>query len=186
MGAPAQTVRRMVDEVDPKVMADIRKYVAALAEMEYPRVWVGKAGTTTEDLLPEPTDDSLDGLWVLENLRDELGEDMFAELAGDVRPILGAKRGTVPVVRSWKLSFEPMDEIADEDVVVAKAVTEEGFVLVPGVPVYEYVPVEELSAHDVDESLLDELSFRVAEGPETMGPYIIEDSPRVRAALLGD
>jgi hypothetical protein len=89
-------------------------------------------------------------------------------------------------VRSWKLSFEPMDEIASEDVLVAKAVTEEGFVLVPGVPNYDYVPVEELGPHDVDESLLNELWFYVAEGPETMGPYIIEDSPRVRAALLGD
>jgi hypothetical protein len=175
-----------VDEVDPKVMAEIREYVTALAEMDYPRVWVGKPGTATDDMLPEPTDNWLDGLWALENLRDELGEDMFAELAGDVRPILAAKRGKVPVVRSWKLSFEPMDEIASEDVLVAKAVTEEGFVLVPGVPNYDYVPVEELGPHDVDESLLNELWFYVAEGPETMGPYIIEDSPRVRAALLGD
>jgi hypothetical protein len=117
-------------EVDPKVMAEIREYVTALAEMDYPRVWVGKAGTAEEGLLPEPTDDSLDGMWALVNLRDELDEEMYAELAGDVRPILAAKRGTVPVVRSWRLSFEPMDEIAEDDVLVAKAVTEEGFVLV--------------------------------------------------------
>jgi hypothetical protein len=175
-----------MDEVEPKVMADIREYVAALAGMDYPRVWVGKAGTATEGMPPEPTDDSFDGLWALENLRDELSEDMFAELAGDVRPILAAKEGTVPVERSWRLSFEPMDEIDGDDVLVAKAVTEEGFVLVPGVPNYDYVPVEELGSHDVDESLLHELSFHVSDGPETMGPYIIEDSPRVRAALLGD
>jgi hypothetical protein len=79
-----------------------------------------------------------------------------------------------------------MDEIASEDVLVAKAVTEEGFVLVSGVPNYAYVPVDELGPHDVDENLLDEPSFRAMEGPETMGPYIIEDSRRVRAAVLGD
>jgi hypothetical protein len=115
-----------------------------------------------------------------------LGEDMFAELAGDVRPLLAAKGGKVPVVPPWRLAFEPMDEIASEHVLVAKAVTEEGFVLVSGVPVYDYVPAEELGPHDVDENLLDELSLRLMEGPETMGPYIIEDSRRVRAAVLGD
>jgi hypothetical protein len=175
-----------MDDVDPKVMADIRECVAALAEMNYPRVWVGKAGTAEEGLLPEPTDDSFDGLWALLNLRDELGEDMFAELAGDVRPILAAKEGKVPVEWSWRLPFEPMDETAEDDVLVAKAVTEDGFVLVPGVPDYAYVPVEELGPHDVDEGLLNDLSFHVSDGPQTMGPYIIEDSPCVRAALLGD
>jgi hypothetical protein len=125
-GVPApDDVRRIVDELDSKVTAEIREYVTALAEMDYPRVWVGKAGTATDDMLPEPTDDSFDGLWALLNLRDELDEYIYAELAGDVRPILAAKRGEVPVVRSWKLSFEPMDEIADDDVLVAKAVTEE-------------------------------------------------------------
>jgi len=173
-------------EIAPKAMAEIREYVTALAKIDYPRVWVGKAGAAEEGLLPEPTDDTLDGLWALENLRDELDEQTFAALAGDVRPISAAKRGTVPVVRSWRLSFEPMDEIAEDDVLVAKAVTEEGFVLVPGVPNYDYVPVEELGPHDVDEDLLNELWFRVSEGPETMGAYIIEDSPRVRAAPLGD
>lgn len=175
-----------MDDVDPKVMADIREYVAALAETDYPRVWVVKAGTVGEDLLPELTDGSFDGLWALLNLRDELGEDMFAEFAGDVRPILAAKEGKVPVERSWRLSFEPMDEVAEDDVLVAKAVTEDGFVLVPGVPNYDYVPVEKLSHHDVDEDLLEYLWFHVADGPETMGAYIVEDSLRVRAALLGD
>jgi hypothetical protein len=59
-------------------------------------------------------------------------------------------------------------------------------VLVPGVPNYDYVPVDKLGPHDIDEDLLNDLSFHVSDGPETMGPYIIEDSPRVRAALLGD
>ena len=36
-----------MDEADPKVVTNIREYVVALAEMDYPRVWVGKAATPT-------------------------------------------------------------------------------------------------------------------------------------------
>jgi hypothetical protein len=40
-----------VEGVEPKVEAEIRRCVAEIAEKRYPRVWVGKAGITTEELL---------------------------------------------------------------------------------------------------------------------------------------
>ena len=40
-----------MEGVEPKVEAEIRRCVADIAERRYPRVWVGKAGITTEELL---------------------------------------------------------------------------------------------------------------------------------------
>ena len=40
-----------MEGVEPKVEAEIRRCVAEIAEKRYPRVWVGKAGITTEELL---------------------------------------------------------------------------------------------------------------------------------------
>ena len=40
-----------VEGVEPKVEAEIRRCVAEIAEKRYPRVWVGEAGITTEELL---------------------------------------------------------------------------------------------------------------------------------------
>jgi hypothetical protein len=59
-----------VEGVEPKVEVEIRRCVAEIAEKRYPRVWVGKAGITTEELLhlQELNEEGPD--W----LRIELGE----------------------------------------------------------------------------------------------------------------
>jgi hypothetical protein len=43
--------RSMVDDVDPKVMAQIREHVSVLAKLDYPKVWVGEVGITADELL---------------------------------------------------------------------------------------------------------------------------------------
>jgi hypothetical protein len=97
-------------------MNAIRSYVAELAAMEYPKVWVGREGITVEELLflqetndkvpdwlrvepgefvgledtgvgveiPSVSVDWLDGLYVLENLRDELPDEVYAGLYEEV------------------------------------------------------------------------------------------------------
>jgi len=50
-------------------------------------------------------------------------------------------------------------------------------------PNYRYVRVEDLTSEDVDDDLLDYLECYSMEGPDAMGPFVIEDTPEARAAV---
>jgi hypothetical protein len=208
----------MMGEIDRETLEHITEAVRELAEMDYPKVWVGKPGMTADELLslqmindespewmrvepgefvgiegdnsgtgiavPEPSDQWLDGLAIYKTgLHRYLDPYVNAELSDAVRIIYAAKRGEVPVEESWGLEFIEVDELDEDDIAVAKAFTPDGRVLVPTVPKYRYVRVEDLAPEDVDEDLLESLEFFVGEGPEVMGPYIIEDTPAAREAL---
>jgi len=139
--------------------------------------------------MPGISADWIDGRWALFNLPFSLmaGGVVFAELEEHVMTLSAAKDGQVRVCRSCRLAFEPMGEISpiDRGIVsrVARAVTEDGYVLVPGVPEYAYVPIEDLVPEDVDEELLEDLGFW-ASGEQVVAPgYVIEDTPWARAAV---
>jgi hypothetical protein len=174
--------------VDADTMSRIETAVEVLASSEYPLVWIGEAGMTPEEYLaleernaespewlriqpgefvglegatggvqiPKISHEYLDGLWVIENMRDVLDERTEAELHCEVLYIYAAKRGEVPVITDSRERDE-----AD----------------LP--PEIQLLPLEELAPEDAG---------KVLDGVElyaqaTMGPYVIEDSERARAAL---
>ena len=145
-------------------------------------VEIGKSGSGVT--MPGVSVDWIDGLWALCNLPDLLmAEGVFAELESHVMEVWAAKNGMVRVVRSWSLAFDPIDEISSLDVMVAKAITEDGYVMVPGVPEYDLVPIESLAPEDVDDDLLERLEFW-ASGEQVVFPgYVVGDTPRARAAI---
>ena len=123
--------------------------------------------------VPGMSVDWIDGLWALTYIPDLLlDEGVFADLEEHVMEVWAAKEGMVRVFRCWTLMFEPMGALGPEDIYVAKAVTEDGSVMVPGVPEYDLVPVEALAPEDVDEELL-----------EVQPYYVIGDTPRARTAV---
>ncbi len=176
-----------MEGVDPRV-AEIRRHVVELAKREYPRVWIGEEGMTPEEYLameemnaelpeemrvqpgefveveggaggvqvPKIGYEYLDGLWVIENMRDALDEAAEAELHREVLYIYAAKRGEVPVVSDSRERYEA------------------GLA-----PEIHRVPLSELAPEDADD-VLDAVEFYAN---DTMGPYVIEDSERARAAL---
>jgi hypothetical protein len=175
----------MGDSVDQVLMEKIRGCVAELAAMDYPKVWVGKPGITVEellriqnwnaegpewmriepgndpdlgDLVPDVSVDWLDGLWVMENMRDELPEPLEAELYREVLYTYAAKRGEVPLIRDSRERYEAS---------------------LP--PEIWRVPVDALTSDDLRFVRMEEIEF-YASG-ETMGPYVIPDSEQARTAV---
>lgn len=177
--------------VPPEIAAFVRHAVALLAEMEYPVVRVGEEGITVEQLLemqqanhglpgwmrvepgetvrpggeegaggipvPGPSVDYLDGPTTLEGFSDHLSEHGLAELRLEVAHIRAAKQGKVLVITDSRERYQ------------------EGLPLVCRV-----VPMDELEPKDVHEQLLDGLDFYTN---DTMGPYVMRDSERVRRAV---
>jgi len=205
-------------EIERETLERIKDAVSEIAEMDYPKVWVGKLGMTADELLdlqmsndespewmrvepgefvgilgdnsgagiaiPEPSDQWLDGLSIYETgLYRHIDPYVNAELSAAVRVILAAKRGEVPIEESWGLEFMELGELDEDDIAVAKAFTPDGKVLVPAVPKYRYVRVEDLTPDDVDDDLLDYLELYASDGPYAMGEFVIEDTPVIREAL---
>lgn len=109
--------------------------------------------------MPKVSYEYLDGLWVLENMRHALDEDVEAELDREVLYISAAKQGKVPIIKDSKERYEaglPPD--------IRLAVT------------------DHLTPEDLENVRLDEMQFYIEE-PEAMGPYVIEDSEEARRAL---
>jgi len=109
--------------------------------------------------MPGPSVDWIDGLWALENMRDELPESLAAELHGEVLPRYAAKRGEVVLKHDSRELYE-----AD----------------IP--PERWRVRVEDLTADDLPFLDMEELDFYTRE-VEPMGPFVIPDTPRARAAV---
>ena len=176
-------------KVHPEVMTEIKRLVSELASLDYPRVWVGEAGMTPEEVLwlqkrndegpdwsrvepgefvategsesgagiqmPKASYHYLDGLWVLENMPGEVEEHVHVELSREVLYIQAAKKGMVPVIRSFEryqaghapdIALVALDDLAPEDAAV----------VLEALKVY---------AHD------------------TMGPYIMKNSEAAREAV---
>jgi hypothetical protein len=109
--------------------------------------------------VPKVSYEYLDGLWVLQNMRDELHESLEAELDWEVLYILAAKEGKVPIIVDSRERYE------------AGIAPEVGL-----------VSIDDLTPEDLEYVRLEEMEFYVEE-PEPMGPYVIEDSERARLAL---
>jgi hypothetical protein len=101
----------------------------------------------------------LDGLWVLENMSDELHESEEAELHREVFYIFAAKQGKVPVIVDSRERYEA------------------------GIgPDIGLASIDDLTPQDLGNIQLEEMELYI-EDPEAMGPYVIEDSQRARRAL---
>jgi len=133
--------------------------------------------------IPSMSADWIDGLYVVEHLMDEVPEDQAPELYVHVREIWAAKRGCVYVLQAWDVDFRPMGVLTDEDRCVAKAFTDDGFVLVPGSPVYRRIAVENLRPEDVDEELVERLEFYARGEPVVAPGYVVPDNERTRRAV---
>lgn len=177
--------------MDQDTVSRIKTAVEELADREYPRVWIGEEGITPEEYLameesnvelpeelrvqpgefvgiegseggiqiPKIGYEYLDGLWVIENMRDDLNEESEAELHREVLYLYAAKRGKV--------------------LVVTDSQEREAAGIGPGM---RRVPLDELAPEDAS-AVLENVEFYASEDPAPMGPYIIEDSERERAAL---
>ena len=112
--------------------------------------------------VPKISHKYLDGLYVVENMRDDLDDATEAELHREVLHIYAAKHGEVPVITDSRERYEA------------------------GLPPeIRRIPLRELAPEDTND-VLERVEFYA---DETMGPYVIEDSQRARAALeqrLGD
>jgi hypothetical protein len=137
--------------MEPDTMRRLEAAVEELAAREYPQVWIGEEGMTPEE--------SLEGLWVIENMRDDLDDTTEAELHREVLHIYAAKRGEVLVITDSRELYE-----AD----------------LP--PKIRRVSLNELAPEDAGD-VLEGVEFYATEGSAPMGPYIIEDSEKARAAL---
>ena len=109
--------------------------------------------------MPKVSYEYLDGLWVLENMRDELHESVEAELYLEVLYIFAAKQGKVPVQVDSEERYEA--GIA---------------------PDISLASIDDLTPQDLGNIRLEEMELYV-EDPDPMGPYVIEDSERARRAL---
>ena len=124
-----------------------------------PGEFVEIEGTGMGLQMPKVSYEYLDGLWVLENMRDELHESVEAELDMEVLYIFAAKQGKVPVIVDSEERYEA--GIA---------------------PDISLASIDDLTPQDLGNIRLEEMEFYI-EDPEAMGPYVIEDSERARRAL---
>jgi|SRR5215217_2140649 len=118
-----------------------------------PGEFVGIEGGEGGIQIPKIGHEYLDGLWVILNMPDVLSDQARVELEREVSHIRAAKQGAVLTIRD---SPERM------------------------APDVWPVPVERLTDDDLSHVRLDEMRFYAE---DTMGPYVVEDSERTRAAL---
>jgi hypothetical protein len=205
--------------MDEEIMGTIRAHVATLAEMDYPKVWVGEAGMTVDELLamqemndelpeelrvepgefveledtghgiqmPGTSVDWIEGDRALALIPDLFEESQLGELQEEVEVIRAAKRGAVRVRTACNVAYavgEELEALSETDRVFVVATS-----LEPDAPpaamyvtgfAYRVIPLEELTNADVDDDLLENLAFHAT---DSMGPYVIEESARARAAV---
>ena len=75
----------VAQRIDPKTMGRIEEAVRELAEMEYPKVWVGKAGTTPDEALADELFNLAERRRGWEESRPEEREELWAQLPDDAR-----------------------------------------------------------------------------------------------------
>ena len=73
------------DRIDLETMRRIEEAVRELAEMEYPKVWVGEAGTTPDEALADELSNFAERKRAWEESRPEEREVLWAQLPEDER-----------------------------------------------------------------------------------------------------
>jgi hypothetical protein len=130
----------MIDDVvDQEVMAKIRQHVSVLSQRDYPKVWVGKAGISADellrlqelndegpdwlriepgndpdvgDLVPDVSVDWIDGFTALALIPDHFdSEGELGNLQDEVGVIRAAKLGAVRVRTASTLGYATGDEV---------------------------------------------------------------------------
>jgi hypothetical protein len=71
--------------IEPETMGRIEQAVRELAQMEYPKVWIGKAGTTPDETLAEDLFNLAERKRAWEESRPEEREELWARLPEDKR-----------------------------------------------------------------------------------------------------
>jgi hypothetical protein len=75
----------VAERINPETMRRIEEAVRELAEMEYPKVWVGKAGTTPDEALADELYNLAERKRAWEESRPEKREELWAQLPEDER-----------------------------------------------------------------------------------------------------
>lgn len=131
--------------------------------------------------MPEVSHRWLDGLWVYENMANEMPPHEYVNLEDEVLYIFAAKQDKV-LVRTLLREYEdivhrhraPLDGLA-----VARHFDPED--IIPGYTLLvRLVPLDGLTPDDVDEELIASLEHVANEGNQI---FVIEDSEHARAAL---
>ncbi len=163
---PESLRESLADEIDTEepperwddLPEQVREEIRHPLEVE-PGEFVAIEGTSVGIQVPKVSYEYFDGLWVMENMRDDLDESVGAELHREVLYIYAAKQGMVPTIEDSKERYEA------------------------GLPpIIRRVPIEDLTSEHLRNIQLEEMEFYVQE-PEAMGPYVIEDSEQSRRAL---
>jgi hypothetical protein len=142
-----------------KLPEPVREGLRAPLEVE-PGEFVGVEGGDGMGIqMPGPSVDWIDGLWAIETLRDELPEGVEAELHCQVLHVYAAKRGEVVLKYDCREFYE-----AD----------------IP--PILWRVRVEDFTADNLLCLDMEELDLYARE-VEPMGPFVIPDTLRARAAI---
>jgi hypothetical protein len=149
--------------------------------------------------IPEVGGPRLSGLDVVMNLSSEMQEEEEAKLRHAVMHIYAAKQGKVLVQVADEIEWMSKDRITDEDTAWLVGVPGFGIGqdrrthqpaiikdLPPIVGIWvgtrtKAVPIDELTAEQVDEDLFKDLE-RHASG-KTIGPFVIPETPGVKAYL---
>ena len=177
-------------KIPPEVMTEVKRLVSELASLDYPRVWVGEAGMTPEEVLrlQERNDQGPD--W----LRVEPGEFVATEGSESRAGIQMPKASYQYLDGLWVLENmageveEQMYAELSREVLYIQA-AKKGMVPVVRGSVERYqaghapdivlVALDELAPEDAGD-VLEALKFCAH---DTMGPYIMKDSEAAREAV---
>lgn len=169
----------------------IEHAVRMLAELEYPKVWVGEEGITVEELLAIQEDHEQLPEWMWVEPGETLRVENDEESGGISIPRAGVHYLDGLTVINEFTDHLPEQALAELRLEVAHIyAAKQGKVLVTNdtpegykaglSPVQEMVPINKLTPQDIDKSLIDELDFYVT---DTMGPYVLRDTERAQRAI---
>ena len=185
----------------PEELVEFRKINEELPE--YIRAEPGEVlsveGSEGGFQIPEVGGPRLSGLDVVMNLSSEMQEEEEAKLRYEVMHIYAAKQGKVLVQVADEIEWMSKDRITDED--KAWLVGVPGFGMdqdrrthqpaiiedlppIVGVCVgtrTKAVPIDEMTAEQVDEDLFKDLEHHAS--GKTMGPFVIPETPGVKVYL---
>jgi hypothetical protein len=160
---------------------------------------LGVEGSEGGFQIPEVGGPRLSGLDVVMNLSSEMQEEEEAKLRYAVMHIYAAKQGKVLVQVADEIEWMSKDRITDEDTAWLVGVPGFGIGqdrrthqpaiikdLPPIVGIWvgtrtKAVPIDELTAEQVDEDLFKDLERHTS--GKTMGPFVIPETPGVKAYL---
>jgi hypothetical protein len=181
-----QEFRKMNEELPEDIQAEPGEYLS-----------VEDSGEGFQ--IPEVGGPRLNGLDVVMNLSGEMQEEAEAELRCAVMHIYAAKQGKVLIQVADEIEWVPKSRLSHED--MAWLVGVPGFGMGQDLRAHQAgviedlppmagvwigtrtkaVPINELTAEQVDQDLIKDLERHAA--GETVGPFVIPETPRVKAFL---